>query len=158
MKNLVVFFSMGGHTRKVANAIAAELHNDGVDTEELVYNGKMKDFTKEMQSIQNGDLSHFIFNQKVLDLSGYDHIFFGTPTYGSAPSAPFHAFVSNCKNGGGKEWVVFATCATVGGKIFVLMKEAIEKKGGTVLGQCLFKALFGTNLYKASAFAQTFNQ
>lgn len=153
MKILIAFFSMGGRTRKAAKAIAAELHDDDVDIEEMTFRGKMPELGQEMQSIMKGDLSRFSFDQKILDLSNYDRIIFGAPTYGAAPASPFYAFLENCKNGTGKEWVVFATCATTGGKVIDKMKEAIEKKGGTVAGECLFKTLFGVNLKKVGAFA-----
>lgn len=156
MKTLIVYFSMNGHTRKAAKAIAAELANEDVTIADLAFQGKMIAFSMEVENIRAGDLSHFEFDRDVLDLAAFDRVFIGMPVYGGAPAWAFNAFMKNCKNTHGKEWVVFATCATSGKTTLDVMKQEIEKTGGKVAGQALFKTLFGVSMKKVRAFAGNF--
>ncbi len=159
MKILIVFFSMGGRTRRVAQAIAAELRTAEVQVEEIKYNGtSATKLVKEQGGVMKGDLSHFTFKQEILDLAPYDRVFFGMPTYGGAPAPTFHGFLENCKNVQGKECVIFATCRFIGHRNLSLMQEAIEQKGGKVVAQQSFKGFFKINLQKAQAFGQSLNK
>ncbi len=159
MKNLIVFFSMGGRTRRVAQAIAAELRNAEVQLEEIKYNGgSATKLVKEQAAVVKGDLSHFTFTHEILDLAPYDRVFFGTPTYGGAPAPTFTGFLENCKNVTGKDWVLFATCRFMGAKVFSIMRGVIEQKGGKVVAQQMFKGFFKINLQKAQAFGQSLNK
>jgi flavodoxin len=158
MKTLVVYFSMKGHTHKAAQAIASELNSSDVTLAELAFQGKMMAFSMEKDAIAAGDLSHFEFDRTILDLSQYDRIFFGTPTYGGAPAWAFDAFVKNCKNGSGKKWVLFATYGMSAKNLFNLMRPEVEKTGGTVEGQCLISSIFGVSQKKVRAFAQPFSR
>lgn len=155
MNILVVFFSMGGRTQIIAQNIADVLRNAKVDIERLKYNGRVLDYIKNEQNIRKGDISRFTFNRKILDLSQYDRIFFGAPVYGSRPPAVFNAFLENCKNTIGKEWVLFATCRMIGGKTLYNMSEDIKKKGGKVVNQHLFRHPVNINIKEAQAFGQS---
>ncbi len=159
MKILIVFLSMGGRTRRVAQAIAAELRAADVTVEEIKYNGTsaMK-LVRNQEAVVKGDLSQFTFNRDVLDLAPYDRVFFGTPTWGGRPTPAFQGFLANCKTVAGKEWVVFATCRLVGGKIFDIMRGAIERAGGKVVSQQMFKGFFKIGSEKARIFGQTLNK
>ncbi len=158
MKILIVFFSMSGRTRRVAQAIAAALRTAEVQIEEIKYNGtSATKLVKEQAVVMKGNLSHFTFKQEILDLAPYDRVFFGTPTYGGAPAPTFQGFLENCKNVTGKEWVLFATCRFMGGKNLSTMRGAIEQKGGKVVAQQMFKGFFKINLQKAQAFGQSLN-
>ncbi len=159
MKILIVFFSMTGRTRQVAQAIAAELRTAEVQVEEIKYNGgSTSKLGREQAAVVKGDMSHFTFKQDILDLAPYDRVFFGTPTYGGSPAPTFRGFLENCKNVTGKEWVLFATCRFVGGKNLNTMRGVIEQKGGKVVAQQMFKGFFKINLQKAQAFGQSLNK
>ncbi|OLS14443.1 MAG: flavodoxin/nitric oxide synthase [Promethearchaeota archaeon CR_4] len=159
MKTLIIFFSMGGRTRQVAQTIATELHNDEVQIEELKYGGKKaRSLVNEQDAVRRGDLSHFTFNPAILNLAPYDRILFGTPTYGGLPSPVFEGFLENCKNAAGKEWLLFGTCRLSQGRTFNRMREIIEQKGGRIITQQMFKGFFKINPNKVKAFGQSFNK
>lgn len=158
MKALIVYFSMRGHTKKAALAIAEELKGHDVTVAELAYQGKMVAFSTEMEAIKAGDLSHFDFDRGVLDIAPYDIVFFGTPTYGGKPAWAFDAFLKNCKNGAGKKWILFATYGMSAKNLFSLMRQEVEKTGGTVAGQSLFSSIFGVSGKKVREFARQFKQ
>ncbi len=158
MKAIVIYFSISGRTKMVAEAIAAELSKYEVDIESITYTKTTQEMHKEQDQISVGDLSNFTYNEKILDLSSYDLITIGVPTHGARPACIFNGYIQKCKNLDGKKVVVFNTCRMYSGKTLPQMKSEIEKKGGTVIHQQCFKALFKMKDKKAREFGKILNQ
>ena len=127
MKNLVVYYSLEGNTKLIAEFIAKEI---GVDIIELkpkkefpssgfrkyVWGGKSVIF-KQKPELMN----------KETDISKYDNIFLGTPVWAGTYAAPFNTFldISTIKN---KNIALFA-CHGGGGseKCFANFKKELSE-------------------------------
>jgi flavorubredoxin len=157
MKALIIYFSLTGRTKMVAEILAAELNNYEVDVEPISYK-KEFNFHIEQKQIQEGDLSNFSYNERIFNLNPYDLVCIGVPTWGGRPAFIFDAYIEKCNNIEGKAVVVFNTCRLISGSTIKKMKTVIENKGGKVINQQTFKALFGMGEKKARAFGNVLNQ
>ena len=103
MKSLILYWSSGGNTKKVADTIYATLVENGVLVD-------MQDITEDL----------------VVDLYDYDLVFIGSPSYQWIPPVPVQKFIKNtmnrCRGGvrpigapkkSGKFGVVFCTFSGV---------------------------------------------
>jgi flavodoxin len=158
MKAIVIYFSVSGRTKKVAEAIATELGNYEVDIEAITSEKKSMALIKEKERILAGDLSDFIYSENILDLSPYDLVCIGVPVWGGRPAFVFNAFIQKIEGLNGKNAVVFTTCRFYPGKTLAQMKSEIEKKGGSVINQKSFRALFSMGEKKAREFGKIINQ
>jgi flavodoxin len=125
MKNLVVYYSLEGNTKLVAEAIAKEI---GADILEL---RPKKEFPSSgfIKYLWGG--KSVIFKQKPdlvneeIDLNKYDNIFLGTPVWAGTYAAPFNTFLDG-KNISNKNIAIF-TCHGGGGseKCFANFKKSL---------------------------------
>jgi flavodoxin len=157
-KILILYFSLTGRTKKVAEIIAEELKNSDIHIEPLIYIKKLKDLMLEQEKIMNGDLSSVKYNESIKDLDPYDLVFFGTPTHGGRPAAIFNGFLQHVENLDEKKFIVFNTCRFVVGKTLEIMQTEIEKKGGKVVNKQVFKGLFSIKTSKVKKFVEELNQ
>ncbi|KOF55627.1 MULTISPECIES: flavodoxin family protein [Clostridium] len=95
MKSLVVFYSLEGHTKFIANLIAGELKCDLLELQpqkeipktgfrKFFWGGKSAIF-KEKPSLKN----------KIPNLEQYDTIFIGTPIWAGTYAPPINTFISD---------------------------------------------------------------
>ena len=105
MNSLVVYFSRGSNTRKVAEVIAKELGCDAVDIK------------KERPSLSNVDL-----------------LIVGSGTYGGRPGKEFVSFLEEIPLATGRRAALFATCSSGIVLWFNSMKGVLESKGYQVCG------------------------
>jgi flavodoxin len=137
MKSLIIFYSLDGNTRFIANVINEELQGDIIEI-------------KPKKEIPNKGFKKFLWGVKQVmfsekpkiedinvDFTKYDLIVFGTPIWASKFAPVFNTFFQEqnikdkkvilfCCHGGGKE-----------GKAFLKFKE--ELKGNTFLGEVAFE-------------------
>lgn len=158
MKALIIYFSLTGRTKMVAEAIAAELTKFEVKVEGITYRKDPKEWMNDYKQTMAGDLSNFQYNEIIFDPSPYDLICIGVPTNGLRPAYIFDAYIQKSKNFDGKRVVVFNTCRLIVGKTLGNMKREIEKKGGKVTKQKCFKGLFKLTDEKAREFGKILNQ
>jgi len=158
MKVLILYFSMTGRTKRIAESIAEGLSSTDVHIERIEYTKKVRDLLNEKEDIKKGDLSNFIYAENIKDLESYDLIFFGTPTYGAQPPAVFEGYLEIAKNINGKSFVVFNTCRFIAGTILERMQAEIEKKGGRVVNKRIFKGFFRIKMTKVKNFVEELNQ
>ncbi len=115
MKFLVVYFSKGGKTGKVAEAIAQELGCEAVD-----------------------------LKKETPDVSGVDLLMVGSGNYGGAPHETLQGFLNSLQPSNNGKAAVFATSGWLDPKCIPVLKEALEAKGYKVVssfscrGQFLF--------------------
>ena len=115
MKFLVVYFSRGGKTGKVAEAIAQELGCEAVD-----------------------------LKKESPDVSGVDLLIVGSGNYGGAPHETLQGFLNSLQPSNNGKTAVFATSGGPDPKCIPVIKEALEAKGYKVVssfdcrGQFLF--------------------
>lgn len=125
MKNLVVYYSLEGNTKLIAEMIAKEINADILELKpkkeiptkgfrKYVWGGKSVMF-KEMPTLINEDK----------DLIQYENIFLGTPVWAGTYAAPFNTFIA--KNNILNKNVVLFACHAGGGanKCFVNLKKSL---------------------------------
>lgn len=148
---LMIYFTWGGRTQKIAETIGKSLTNY-----EVTYAGiKMTGMT-QLDEFEKGNFSAVAPQLDSLDAFKYDLIFFGMPTYGNVPPKIFDEIVRKITHIEGKKVVVFATARFTRGAAAV-MKTKMEAKGANVIDQFVFKGLFRINPSSAVAFGQKFN-
>jgi flavodoxin len=96
----LVYFSRGGNTRKIAEAIAKELEITAIDVK-----------------------------KKSPDVSNVDMLIVGSGTYGGKPGKPMVAYLENLEQATGKLAACFSSCAGDASKTLAAMKEILNKKG-----------------------------
>ena len=100
MNFAVVYYSRGGNTRKLADAIAIELGVKAVDVK-----------------------------ADSPDVSGADVLVVGTGTYGGKPGKQIVTFLESLKQANGKRAACFASCAADAGKSLAAVQEILKTKG-----------------------------
>ncbi|MGD0451097.1 MAG: flavodoxin domain-containing protein [Candidatus Bathyarchaeia archaeon] len=117
MKIALVYFSRGGNTRKIAEAMAEELGVTAVDVK------------KEQP-----------------DVSDVDLLVVGSGTYGGKPGKEMVAYLENLKPVASKKAACFSSCASGdASKTLQTMKDILSKKGYSNVDSfsCLGKWLMG---------------
>ena len=120
--SLIVYFSYTGHTKMIANMIKEKINCDIVELKPI------KPYSTNYQEVvddeQNSEASNIIPEiQKVdVDLSKYDKIIIGTPTWWYRPAPVVRAFLKNYDLSG-KVIIPFSTNAGWLGKTFKEIEE-----------------------------------
>lgn len=132
MKNLVVYYSLEGNTKLIAEFIAKEIAADIIELKpkkefpssgfrKYVWGGKSVIF-KQKPELMNKDI----------DISKYDNIFLGTPVWAGTYASPFNTFLDiiaiNNKN------IALFACNGVGGSEKCLSNFKKELSGNTFIG------------------------
>jgi len=104
MNIALVYFSRGGNTRKIAEAIAEELMIEPVDVK------------KETPDVSIADL-----------------LIAGSGTYGSKPGKEMVAYLENLKPVKDKRAACFSSCAGDASKTLAAMKDILTGKGYTIV-------------------------
>jgi flavodoxin len=127
-KVLVVYFSMQGHTRTVAEEIARQTGATiaEIRTEENYARADIEEVVKKQNA--TGYLPRIA--SKIPDISGYDLVFVGSPVWWYTLSPPVRAWLA-ATDFRGKKVVPFCTCKSAEGTIF--RDFAAQCRNGTVL-------------------------
>ncbi|MDX1798751.1 MAG: hypothetical protein R3255_08885 [Candidatus Lokiarchaeia archaeon] len=158
MKTLIVYFTMGGRTKKTAEAIASVLTNYEVSYFPIELTGKFIEKIKMLYKFENKDFSIIKAELNLLDALPYDLIIFGMPTYGNFPPKAFDEIVAKMKNLSGKKAIVFNTARFTGGKALDYMKAKVEEAGAQVINQSKFRKLFWIGTKNAIKFGNQINE
>lgn len=158
MKVLILYFSLSGRTKKVAENIARGFNSSEISIEKFEYTKISRDYISEQNEIMKGDLSNFIYDEKINDLAPYDLVFFGFPTHGGRPATVFNGYFEKALNIDGKDFIIFNTCRFSSGKTLAKMQAEIEKKGGSVVNKRTFKNFFKIKMSKVDDFVELLNQ
>ncbi|MFX1569571.1 MAG: flavodoxin family protein [Promethearchaeota archaeon] len=158
MNTLIVYFTMGGRTKKTAEAIASALTNYEVDFFPVELSGKFIEKIKILDKFQNKDFSAIEKELNILDATTYDLIIFGMPTYGDFPPKAFDEIISRMGNLNGKKAIVFNTARFTGTKALKYMKVKVEEAGAEVIDQFKFRKLFWIGTKNAVNFGKQINE
>jgi len=158
MKALVVYYTMGGRTKKTAKAIAGALTNYEVTYFPVELTGKFIEKIKQFDKFEKGDFSAIESGLSNLDAAEYDLVIFGMPTYGSNPPGTFNEIIKRMANLNGKKVVIFTTARFSGRKALKYMKERIEASGGQITKQAKFRRLFYLGVRKSKKFGKEINE
>jgi len=158
MKALVVYYTMGGRTKKTARAIAGALTNYEVTYFPVELTGKFIERIKQFDKFEKGDFSAIEPGLSNLDAAEYDLIVFGMPTYGSNPPGTFNEIIKRMANLNGKKVAIFTTARFSGKKALEFMKEKIEAIGAQITYQAKFRRLFYLGVRKSTKFGEKINE
>lgn len=125
MKNLIIYYSLDGNTRFVANIIKRQIESDILELK-LMKDFKYKSFLKlfwggrevvmkKCPEIENFDI----------DFDNYDNIFIGTPVWVGTFAPPIRTFFNKVKLLN-KKIVLFCCYGGSEGKTFIEMKKVLK--------------------------------
>lgn len=132
MKNLVVFYSLEGHTKSIASIIAAELKCDLLELKpekEISKKGFTKFFWGGMSVVFK---EKPVLKNKIPSLAQYDAIFIGTPIWAGTYAPPINTFISG--NEIKQKKVAFFACHGGGGAKKCFDKLEVVLKDNTIIG------------------------
>ena len=158
MKTLIAYFTMGGRTKKTAEAIASALTNYEVSYIPIELTGKFIEKIKMLDKFENKDFSTIENELNAFDAQPYDLLIFGMPTYGNFPPKAFDEILTRMGNLSGKRVIVFNTARFTGGKALKYMKEKVEDAGAQVIDQSKFRKLFWIGTKNAIKFGKQINE
>ena len=158
MKTLIAYFTMGGRTKKTAEAIGSALTNYEVSYFPVELSGKLKEKIKMLDKFENKDFSAIETELNTLNATGYDLIMFGMPTYGNFPPKAFDEILSRMGNLNRKRAIVFNTARFTGTKALNYMKVKVEEAGAEVIDQFKFRKLFWIGTKNAIKFGKKINE
>jgi hypothetical protein len=158
MKALVVYFSITGRTKRVAEIISAQLNNYTVDLEGITFTGTRRDLVNgTVDSIAAGNWVNLNAKDVIFDFTPYDLVCIGIPVHGGAPAVAFNAYMKKCKGISGKKVCTFVTCRFTPWKSLLLMREKLEAAGAAVQDEFAFKGFFMIGAKRPTTFGQGVN-
>jgi flavodoxin len=158
MKTLIIYFTMGGRTKRTAEAIASALTNYEVSYFPVELTGKFAEKLKILDKFKHNDFSAIETELKSLDVTSYDLIIFGMPTHGEYPPKAFDEILTRMGNLSGKKAAVFTTARITGGKARDYMNAKVEEAGAQVIDKTKFRGLFRLGTKNAKKFGKQINE
>ena len=131
MKTLIIYYSNTGSTELISQTLAYHLNADLVKIRDL----KKRDGTKNriISSIDAFRESKTKIKPEKLDLTDYDLIYIGTPTWNGNPTPAIITIIDRC-NFKGKDVVLFATMSSNRGDSNLdRLNEKVKIRGGRVI-------------------------
>lgn len=159
MKALIIYFTMGGRTKKAAQAIASALTEYEITYVPIEILGH---FFKKMEAIdkqEKGDFSDIEEKLIALDtVAEYDLIIIGMPTYGGKPPKVFDEIMNRLTNLSGKRVALFTTGRFTADKALEYMKDQVEAADAEIIDQKAFNAFFRLRTKEPKQFGEELNQ
>ena len=131
MKTLIIYYSEGGNTRIMSRTLSMHLKADIIEIHDLK---KREGFGSSFfASIKAFRESKTEINPSSLDLSNYDLIYIGTPTWANNPTPAIITLIDRC-NWKGKDVILFTTMSSSGGQATLdRLEEKITLRGARVV-------------------------
>ncbi|MDD2643594.1 MAG: flavodoxin [Methanobacteriaceae archaeon] len=131
MKTLIIYYSKSENTKIVAETLAHELSSDIIRVKDIKKRSGF--FSKFSSSIDAFRESKTEITPSNINISDYDLIYIGTPTWASNPVPAIITLIDKLDLKG-KDVVLFATMSNSGGKNAIKrMSEKVEVRGGRVI-------------------------
>ena len=131
MKKLIIFYSQGGTTELVARTLAKKLRADQLKIHDLKNREGFKN--KLLSSINAYRETKTDIVPASVDLTPYDTIYFGTPTWSGNPTPAILTIIDRC-NLRGKDVILFATMdANRGESNIKRLEEKVKMRGARVI-------------------------
>lgn len=131
MATLIIYYSQGGTTETVAKTLARNLRAETVRIHDLKNREGFKN--KIFASINAFRETKTDIVPAKVDLTEYDTIIFGTPTWAGNPTPAILTIIDRC-NLTGKDVMLFATMDNSGGDANIeRLEEKIKMRGGRVI-------------------------
>jgi len=131
MKTLIIYYSEREKTQIVSRTLSMHLKADIIKIEDLKdRKGFANRLLSSIHAIRESKTK--IYPEKV-DLSDYDLIYIGTPTWSSNPTPAILTLIDNC-DWMGKDVIAFTTMDKSGGKSTLnRMEEKLRMRGARVI-------------------------
>ena len=131
MKTLIIYYSNSGTTELVSKTLAYNLQADIVRIHDLKNRDGFKN--RLLSSINAFRESKTKIRPSKLDLTNYDVIYFGTPTWNGNPTPAIITIIDNCDLKS-KDVILFATMSSNRGDGNIeRLKEKVKARGARVI-------------------------
>lgn len=131
MATLIIYYSLGGKTDLVAKTLAKHLNGDLVRIHDMKDRKGVKN--KFLSSINAFRETKTTIVPANVDISEYDTIYFGTPTWVGNPTPAILTIIDRC-NLRGKDAILFATMdANRGDSNISRLEEKVKMRGARVI-------------------------
>lgn len=131
MKTLIIYYSSGGSTRVMARTLSMHLKADIIEIKDLKKRSGLAN--RFLSSIDAFRESKTEISPERLDLSGYDLIYLGTPTWANNAAPAIITIVDRC-NWAGKDVIIFTTTSSGDGESTLdRLEEKVRMRGGRVI-------------------------
>ena len=131
MARIIIYYSLGGKTDLVAKTLAKNLNADLVRIHDLKNRKGIKN--KLLSSIRAFRESKTEIKPSKIDLTAYDTIYFGTPTWVGNPTPAILTIIDRCDLKT-KDVVLFATMDTNRGETNIKrLEEKVTLRGARVI-------------------------
>jgi flavodoxin len=158
MKAIIIYFTMTGRTKKIAEAIASSLTNYEVEFIPFELGGSLSERLKITERFNKGNFLKIEEQLSAVDNVKYDLLFIGMPTHGNFPPKAFEEILVRLGDLSGKKGVAFNTARLTGGKSLDYMETKMKDKGAEVIYKKRFKSLFRLGVKKAIKFGEQINK
>ena len=158
MKALIIYFTMGGRTKRAARAIGEALSKYEVTYFPMELQGNFIEKIKELDLYQNDNFSLIEEELKSLDAKDYELVIIGMPTYGDKPANAFNEIVRKVPNLADKKVVLFVTARFSGGKALKYMQEKVQETGAQIIREEKIRRLFFLGKRKATQIGTELNE
>lgn len=137
MNRLIIYFSDGGKTQRVAETLALNLRCDICQIKDLKDRDGFKNrFSSAIDAFRESKTEIY---PPTLNLEEYDTIYFGTPTWSNNPAPAINTIIDNC-NLFGKDIVLFTTTNSSDGEgALQKMEDKVKARGARVVQQFTVK-------------------
>lgn len=131
METLIIYYSESENTKKVAETLAYQLKCDIIRIKDMKKrSGILNKFNSSIDAFRENKTEIYPSN---IDISAYDIIYIGTPTWASNPTPAIITLIDRLDLKG-KDVVLFATMSSSGGKSTIKrMQEKVEIRGARVI-------------------------
>ena len=131
MATLIIYYSQGGKTDLVAKTLAKHLNGDLVRIHDMKGRDGFKN--KLLSSINAFRETKTTIVPAKVDITDYDTIYFGTPTWMGNPTPAILTIIDRC-NLRGKDVVLFATMDANRGETNInRLEEKVKMRGARVI-------------------------
>ncbi len=131
MATLIIYYSQRGTTDLVAKTLSKNLNADLIRLKDLKINNGLKGrITTPLNAFREVKTE---ISPERIDISNYDTIYFGTPTWAGKPTPAILTIIDRCVLKG-KDIILFATMDTNRGEYNInRLEEKVKTRGGRVI-------------------------
>jgi flavodoxin len=133
MKTSIIYYSYSGITRGIAEKIQKACGGDLIEVKSKEHYSKLTAYT--LGSYRAMKMECDPIEPETIDVSPSDLIVIGTPVWAFKATPAINAAIAALNGCIGKKAVIFATCGGSAKDTLAIMKNALEAKGVTVVGQ-----------------------
>ncbi len=132
----IIYYSVSGHTREIAEYLADTCDGMLIEIVGLTpYNAVTRYLIGGKRAL-GGEKDEI--DPAMINVADFDRIVVGTPVWARHPTPAINAAIEALQGSEGKEAVIFATCGAYAGETLDLLGSALEQKGVRVKGGVVF--------------------